>query len=249
MAAASARRLYMFLGGTFLAGGGLIAAACTTDNGTTTSVPTVNDSGRDTGNGSSSGGSSGGSSGDPGDGGTGADCANIPKPKSSDGPFCFSVLDASPDGGTMGVNCPAADNKICCSGGRLPNDAGFENSQCVTAAEGTEGYDEGACGTEADPAFTSEVKEWHCMEAAHCPGTGEICVATVSEAGAPKPGQDNDFPGCPVYFQSGRFTNGTRCKDSLGAGELQMCASDSECKAGKCVPVTIEGRYGGYCRL
>jgi hypothetical protein len=248
MAAASARRLYMFLGGTFLAGGGLIAAACTTDNGTTSNVPTVNDSGRDTGNGSSSGGSSGGSSGDPGGEG-GADCGNIPKPKSSDGPFCFSVLDASPDGAAMGVNCPAADNKICCSGGRLPNDAGFENSQCVTAAEGTEGYDEGACGTEADPAFTSEVKEWHCMEAAHCPGTGEICVATVSEAGAPKPGQDNDFPGCPVYFQSGRFTNGTRCKDSLGAGELQMCASDSECKAGKCVPLTIEGRYGGYCRL
>ena len=70
--AASARRLYMFLGGTFLAGGGLIAVACSTDNGTTTSVPTVNDSGRDTGNGSSSGGSSGGSSGSVQD--AGADC-------------------------------------------------------------------------------------------------------------------------------------------------------------------------------
>lgn len=246
MAAASARRLYMFLGGTFLAGGGLIAAACSTDNGTTSNVPTVGDSGRDTGNGSSSGGSSGGSSGTPGDGG--ADCADIPTPKSSDGPFCFSVRDASPDGATAGKNCETG--KICCSGGRLPNDAGFEPSQCVTAAEAANaGYEEGACATEANPNFTTEVKEWHCMEGDHCPGTGEVCCAAASDAGTPKPGQDNDFPGCPVYFQSGRFTSGTRCRDNCAAGEIQMCASDAECKAGKCVPLTIEGRYGGYCRL
>lgn len=248
MAAASARRLYMFLGGTFLAGGGLIAAACTTDNGTTTNVPTVNDSGRDTGGGSSGTTSSGGSSGDPGD--AGPDCANIPKPKSSDGPFCFSVLDASPDGATASTNCPADQNKICCSGGRLPNDGGFEPSQCVAATtSSTAGYEEGACGTEANPAFTTDVKEWHCMEGAHCPGNGEVCCAAGSDAGTPKPGQDNDFPGCPVYFQSGRFTSGTRCRDACQAGEIQMCSSDAECKAGKCVPLTIEGRYGGYCRL
>ena len=247
MAAASARRLYMFLGGTFLAGGGLIAAACTTDNGTTTNVPTVGDSGRDTGGGSSSGGgSSGGSSGTPGDGG--ADCADIPTPKSSDGPFCFSVLDASPDGGTMGKNC--ATGEICCSGGRLPNDGGFEPSQCIPATENGAVYEEGECDTMASPAFTTDVKEWHCMEGDHCPGANAICCATVSDAGAPKPGQDNDFPGCPVYFQSGRFTDGTRCRaTACEANEIQMCASDAECKAGKCVPLTIEGRYGGYCRL
>jgi hypothetical protein len=237
------------LGGTTLVGGGLVAVACSTDNGTTTNVPTVGDSGRQDTGGGSSGASSGGSSGSPGDAG-GPDCANIPKPKSSDGPFCFSVLDASPDGSTASMNCPAADNKICCSGGRKPNDAGFEPSQCVSATENGNVYDEGACDTEADPAFTTDVKEWHCMEAAHCPGSGAICCATVSEAGAPKPGQDNDFPGCPVYFQSGRFTDGTRCRDNAcEANEIQMCSSDTECKAGKCVPITIEGRYGGYCRL
>lgn len=245
MAAASARRLYMFLGGTFLAGGGLIAAACTTDNGTTTPVPTVNDSGRDTGNNntSSSGGSSGGSSGSPGDGG--ADCANIPKPKSSDGPYCFSVADASPDGAAASKRC-SGNNEICCSGGRKPNDAGFENSQCVAATEADPGpgYEEGSC-----TGFTTAVKEFHCMEGAHCPGATEVCCVTASDAGSPKPGQDNDFPGCPAYFQSGRFTNGTRCRDACQAGELQMCASDGECKAGKCVPLTLEGRYGGYCRL
>jgi hypothetical protein len=246
MSAASARRLYMFLGGTFLAGGGLIAAACTTDNGTTT-VPTVSDSGRDTGSTSSSGGSSSGSpSGDGGD--ASANCDDIPKkPKSSDGPFCFgagagagdSGVDASPN-----ANCDSTKNEICCSGGRLPNDAGFAPSQCKVATEDTVGYEEGTTCTGITP-----VKEYHCMEGAHCPGSGEVCCVTVSEAGAPKPGQDNDFPGCPVYFQSGRFTEGTRCRDACQASELQMCSSDAECKAGKCVPLTLEGRYGGYCRL
>lgn len=246
-ATASARRLYLFLGGTFLAGGGLIAAACTTDNGTATNVPTVNDSGRDTGNGSSSGGSSGGSSGSPSD--AGADCANIPKPKSSDGPFCFGAGAGAGDSGadaSPNKNCDSTASEICCSGGRLPNDAGFAPSECRVAADDGVGYDQ----SENTCDGITPVKRYECMERAHCPGgNAAVCCVTVSEAGAPKPGQDNDFPGCPVYFQSGRFTEGTRCRDACEAGELQMCSSDAECKAGKCVPITLEGRYGGYCRL
>lgn len=244
MRAVSTRRLAMFLGGTFLMGAGLVAAACGTDNGTT-AVPTTggDGGGRDSSSSSSSSGSSG-DDGSPGD--AGPDCANIPVPKSSTGPYCFSVLDASADGGTASKNCAAADNEICCSGGRLPNDGGFEPSKCVEATvSGGGGYNTGAC-----TGFTTAVQEWHCMEAAHCPGQGEVCCAIASDAGTPKPGQDNDFPGCPVYFQSGRFTDGTRCeKTECKAGELTLCVTDADCKAGKCVPFTIAGRYGGYCRV
>lgn len=248
---ASARRLYMFLGGTFLAGGGLIAAACTTDNGTNTPVPTVNDSGRtDTGgsSGASSGGSSGGSSGDPGD--AGADCANIPEVRDSVGPYCFSVKDAGGDGATFGKNCNAAMNEICCSGGPLGPDAGFEPSQCVVATEDTVGYEEGAC-----TGFTTAVQEWHCTEAAHCPGnasggTDEICCATITDAGGPNPPLPNkDFPGCDVWFTS--RTKGTRCRtgNACQAGEAQLCSSDAECKSGTCQPIAISGRYTGICKL
>lgn len=242
-AAASARRLYMFLGGTFLAGGGLIAAACTTDNGTGTNVPVVNDSGRDTGNGSSSGGSSGGSSGDPGDGG-GPDCSSVPKPKSSDGVFCFGAntdagADASPN-----LTCTSANNEVCCSGN--PIDGGtFEQSECVAAVEDQNtGYEVGSCN-----AGTQQ--EWHCLESSHCPGSGEFCCAIASEAGSPQAQADKDFPGCDVFFTSGRFVGGTRCREGSAceAGELQLCSSDSDCKAGTCKPITISGRYTGVCKL
>lgn len=243
MAAASARRLYMFLGGTFLAGGGLIAAACTTDNGGTTPVPIANDSGRDTGNGSSSGGSSGGSSGTPGD--AGADCANAPTPQSSDGVFCFG---ANVDSGTdaSSKTCNSANNEICCSGNPIDG-GGFESSECIAATEDTTGYVVGSCN-----AGTQQ--EWHCTESSHCPGSGEVCCVMRSDAGAPLAQQDDDFPGCKVYFTSGRFIGGTRCRaDDCEAQELQLCSKDSDCaniSAGaKCYSTTVSGRYTGVCKL
>lgn len=242
--AVSTRRLAMFLGGTFLMGAGLVAAACGTDNGTT-AVPTTDGGGRDTSS-SSSSSSSSGSNGEGGPTDAGPDCANIPTPKSSPGPFCFGAGDAAPDGATTNTNCDGKQ-EICCSGGRI-GDAGFAPSQCETAT--ADAVNGGYATTAATCAATTNAKQWHCMESAHCPGAGEVCCAIASDAGSPKPGQDKDFPGCPVYFQSGRFTDGTRCeKTECKAGELTLCASDAECKAGKCVPLTIEGRYGGYCRV
>lgn len=247
--AVSTHRWAMFVGGTFLAGAGLIAAACGTDNGTT-SVPTVSDSGRDTGaSSSSSSGSSGDDdSGGPGD--AGVDCGKLPVPKSSDGPYCFSVLDASADGGTMSKNCSAANNEVCCSGGRQ-EDGGFESSRCEVATEDNQngGYKtNNICnGFNAQ----EEVTQWHCMQASHCPNAGEVCCLIGSDAGTPKPGHDNDYPkGCNVYYQSGTYTDGTRCEATeCKAGELTLCASDADCKAGKCEPITIAGRYGGFCKL
>jgi hypothetical protein len=243
MAAASAR-LYMFLGGTFLAGGGLIAVACTTDNGGTTPVPIANDSGRDTGNGSSSGGSSGGSSGSPDDGG-GADCGNIPTPKSSQGVYCQGAnVDAGADASPH-KTCNSANNEICCGG--TPIDSGvFNPSSCEVATEDTPGYQVGTCNA-------STQLEWHCTEPSHCPGAAVCCVMR-SDAGAPLAQQDDDYPGCPVYFTSGRFVGGTRCRvDDCEAQELQLCSQDSDCANisanAKCHSITVSGKYTGVCKL
>jgi hypothetical protein len=113
----------------------------------------------------------------------------------------------------------------------------------VAATEDTVGYEVGSCSAGAQ-------QEWHCTEGSQCPGGGEICCAIKSEAGSPQANQDNDFPGCPVYFTSGRFVGGTRCRETqCESGELQLCSSDAECKAGTCHSVTISGRYTGVCKL
>jgi hypothetical protein len=240
-------RVFVFFGGTFLVGAGLIAAACGTDNGSTTTVPTV-DGGRD-GTASSSGASSGttssgGSSGDPGD--SGADCANIPTPKSGDGPYCFSVLDASADGGTAPKACDNSKNEVCCSGQPL-GDAGFEPSTCEVADAGAGGFSHTCSGY----AWQTAPRRYDCAEKAHCAGAGGgYCCAIAADAGVSLlPGSNKDFPGCPVYYQSPKFVGGSRCETECAAGELTLCAKDADCKAGKCVPITIDGRYTGYCRL
>jgi hypothetical protein len=240
-AAASARRLYMFLGGTFLAGGGLIAAACSTDNGTTTNVPTVGDSGRtDTGS-SSSGGSSGGSSGTVAE--AGADCADIPTPKTATGVYCFGAADAGPDA-SPNKTCSSADNEVCCSGNPIGDGGTFSPSSCEVAQEGTVGYETTACNAQIQ-------QQWDCTEGSHCPGAGEVCCAIRSDAGAPQAQSNNDYPGCNVFFTSGRFVGGTRCRETqCEAQELQLCSSDDECPGNaKCHSITISGRFAGVCKL
>lgn len=248
----STRRLAWFMAGTFSMSAGLVAVACSTDNGGgTTPIPTV-DSGKD---GHSSSSSSSGSSGDT-DGSSsggldaGPDCSGAPKVKSSDGPYCFAVADAGEGGAPKGMDCPSADKEICCSGQRLAGDAGFENSTCETATVASSsggGYDPSSV---CQNGFTVEPKQYHCTEAKHCPGTGEICCAIGADAGVTlQPGSDKDFPGCNVYFQSAKYVGGTRCQKDCAAGEIQLCSSDSECKNGKCLPITIDGRYTGFCKL
>ena len=240
------RRLAIVFGGSLLATIGFLAA-CSTDNGTTP-LPgqTGTDGGRDSAKGDGSNNDNDGddSSTPVGDGG--ADCANIPTVKSSPGPFCFTVLDGGGNGQTKSINCNAANHEVCCSDGRL-DDGGFAPSECkVVTTSGGGGYNEGACA----PTFEGDGgKEYHCTEQDHCPGQGESCCAVPREVTNLTPGKNNDFPGCQAYFQSGRYVAGTRCKkDGCAPGDLTLCSSDADCKAGKCVPLSLEGRYTGYCR-
>lgn len=234
------RILIVLAGG--LVSAAAILAACSTDNGSTP-VPSI-DSGRaDTSTGTD--GSNNNTDGNtPLDGG--ADCANVPETKSSVGPYCFSVADAGPDGSSKSKNCNSAADEICCSGGSLGSDAGFEPSTCkAPGTNASGGYNEGTCGF-ANPGG----QEWHCTEKSHCPGQDELCCLIGSDAGSPKPGNNFDFPGCQAYFQSTTFTNGSRCrKTSCQAGEQTLCASDADCKSGKCVPLKVAGRFTGYCRV
>jgi hypothetical protein len=172
------------------------------------------------------------------------DCANIPVVQSNPGPFCFGVGDASTDGSASGANCPSAQGNICCSGDPIDGGA-FVPSSCIAPGNASVGYATGMCSYPNGGTGT----EWHCTQASHCPNGGERCCAIKSAVGQPMPGQNNDYPGCPVYFQSGRFVGGTRCQATCGAGELQLCSSNAECAAGTCVPITISGRFTGYCRL
>jgi hypothetical protein len=240
------RRLaFIGVGALMPIGGFLLAAACGTDNGTTDTPK--NDSGRTDTSTSSSGGSSGGSSGST-SGDAAADCANVPNVKSSTGPFCFGVLDASPDGSTKNANCNAANKEVCCGDSKYA-DAAFAPSTCeVATVNAGGGYNE-ACNGKfigATPGL-----EWQCTEKAHCPGTDEYCCLTGSDAGFPKPGENFDHKGCEnAKFQSAKFIGGTRCrKTACQQGEQTLCASDADCKAGTCTFIEVGGRYTGYCRV
>lgn len=236
------RRLALVLGGGFLTTVGLVTAACSTDNGTSSNPLPGSDSGRDS---SRADGNT-----DPGDTDGGntpadaeADCANVPKVQSNEGVYCFG---ANPDGGKCGAS------QICCSDGRL-SDGGFAPSTCednIGEATSGGGFKEGAC---TFPQGTDGGEEWHCTEASHCPNNGEVCCAiqdSVTGKNPEPPTKNSDFPGCEAYFNGGNFVGGTRCRaDSCKAGESTLCASDNDCKAGKCVPIKIGNRFTGYCRV
>jgi hypothetical protein len=239
------RRLAFVFAGTLFATVGVLAA-CSTDDGTTP-LP-GSDGGRDSAKADGSGNNNDDDGGVPGpnDGGNGADCANVPTVKSSVGPYCFSVVDGGGNGTTKSVNCNAENNEICCSDGRQA-DGGFALSECkVATTSGGGGYTEGACA----PTFEGDGgKEYHCMEKDHCPGSDEACCAIPREVTKLNPGKNDDFPGCQAFYQSGRYVEGTRCKkNGCAPGDLTLCSKDSDCPSGTCVPLTLEGRYGGYCR-
>ena len=246
------RRLaFIGVGALMPIGGFLLAAACGTDNGTTDTPK--NDSGRTDTSSSSSSSSSGDSSGTSSGGDAAPDCSAVPNVKSSIGPFCFGVADASADGGTKSINCNSANDQVCCGDSKFA-DGGFAPSTCEPATvNGAGGYND-ACNGKYQGGPGSE---WHCLEKAHCPGTDEYCCLTGSDAGFPKPGENFDYKGCEnAKFQSGKFHSGTRCrKTACQQGEQTLCASDADCKAGTCTHIAIQAssgggsRFTGYCRV
>lgn len=247
------RRLAIVFAGSLLATIGALAA-CSTDNGTTpTPGAGTPDSGKKDAAKADGSDTDPDTDGDAGDGGKKpGTCTNQPTVKSSVGPYCLGVPDGGPDGGSGGVNCDSSKHEICCSDGTLPGDAGgYAPSECKVAAVSSEGYADSPATCESTFTGTGG-KEYHCTEADHCPGDGEFCCAYPAPPTTTlTPGHNKDFDdSCKAYYQSGKYVGGTRCqKTGCGMGELTLCSKDEDCKAGTCVPLSIEGRYTGYCRL
>jgi hypothetical protein len=228
-------------GGGLLSIAGVVVGACSTDNGSSSGTPGF-DAGRDT-----KGGGNDGEVTPPDDSGgggdAGPDCSAAPKVSGKNhppGPFCFSAG----DGGGCNSNGP----EVCCSDAKY-GDGGFAPPVCAAATKGASGYNEGACAA----AFANTVDgglEFHCTEASHCPNNGERCCVAKGFIGTPNTAQNNDYPGSQAYFNSGNpaFVGGTRCRTTeCAAGELTLCASDAECKAGSCKPIKIANRFTGVC--
>jgi hypothetical protein len=236
------RRLAIVFGGGLLVTVGVLAA-CSTDNGTT---PTPTQTSPDAAHPKTDSGNPDATTTPPTDGG--ADCGNVPSVKSSAGPYCFDVVDGGADGAAKSIDCNSANHEVCCTS--VADDGGFGDSICAVATvDNTNGGYHAACNT-ALPGDGG--KEYQCTEADHCPGSGESCCAMpfAGDTVGLKPGGNNDYPGCKAYFQSGKYVSGSSCKkNGCAPGELTLCASDNDCTAGTCVPIKIDGRYTGYCRL
>lgn len=239
------RRLAMFMGGSFLAALGLVAAACGTDNGDdTTAIPVDSGARRDTGTTPKDGGTE--PDPDDEDGSTtpltdaGADCGKIATVQSSIGVYCPFAFEK--DSGT-GPNCDSSKKQVCCNGQKLPADAGFAPTKCDEATPASVGYED---STACESAPNTE--RFDCMEQKHCPNAADVCCAIGADGGSL-----SGFPppknACSRYEVFDSRVSGTRCKSACDTGNLTLCGSDADCKTGKCMPLELANRFGGYCKL
>lgn len=247
------RKFAMFFSGTLLVSAGLVAVACSTDNGETETPLPKADSGakKDGAVTPPEEETDGGSTVD--DSGTAADCGLAPKLRDNSTSFRCSFR-SPPDGGipasdagNNGAFC--GNNEVCCNpGGSAP----FPPSFCAyeTASPST------ACATQAT-AFGSNWANggtsWECADKNQC-GTNEVCCLTTQ----PDAGQnvnignstDKDIPKACDAKQAFKFA-GTKCAATCAAGsEIKLCSlSDQNCGAGQtCTPFAALFRDLGYCK-
>jgi hypothetical protein len=231
------KKLAWFVVGTLtVASVGLISVACSTDpvgGGLPTATPTNT---ADTG----TPGKDGGGGGTDGGGGVpdAATCLAKLRPNAAAGPFCPFV--PKPDGG-VGVNC--ATGETCCLGSaKLGVDAGFDPSECKAGGAT-------ACAPASDPK--QNPSNFECTEKDDC-ATGQVCCIVpflMALDGGPsaKPGTGTNANKCVIA----RGENGTRCKATCAANDLQGCQQDSDCTTGTCTSISVgpgDRVQMGYCK-
>lgn len=191
------RRLAFFFGATAVITGGLFAAACGTDNGTNTEVPTPNvDSGNNATNppkkdSGSDPSDDGGGNNPQDDGGTepdgsSADCSKAPKLRDNTKGFRCPFIasgDAGTDGGSASWTCN--NDEICCMAAKNTDNTN-NPSFCVKNAKSDNSTTAGAaaCKAYADShsgeglkwpePTTKQGTTWECLDSAAC-GSGSIC--------------------------------------------------------------------------
>lgn len=247
------RRIAFFIGVGSLVSGGLIVAACSTDNGSSsgTATPTFDGSKPDTSSNTDTGPN-------PTDGGTDSqtdpDCGEAPRLRNNTGSFFCAFYRR--DGGEAGIpssNCVSGDT--CCNPGPNPSGGAFPASFCATGAKGS---GEANCAAQAAangsswPALDGSV--WECNDKQAC-ATGEICCmipawrkATTDIAAFPK-----TDPDVPPACDAKRAYNagGSRCtaNTACAAGQDRLCSAADPCPAGSdCVPIEALFRDVGYCK-
>lgn len=244
------RRIAFFIGVGSLVSGGLIIAACSTDNGSSSGTPTPTfDSAKpdqantDTGTPVTDGGSD--ANNDP-------DCSEAPKLRNNTGSFFCAFYRR--DGGEAGIptsNC--LSDQTCCNPGATSPGV-FGPSFC---ADGPKPHDETLCATQAaanGSSWPPDGSAWECNDKQAC-ATGEICCmipawrkATTDIAPFPKTDKDVP-PACDAkraYNAGGsRCTNGASC----AAGQDRLCSAADPCPSGfDCVPIEALFRDVGYCK-
>ena len=254
------RKLALFVGASALAGAGFIVAACGTDNGTSTPVPSV-DSG---GGGKDSSKTDTGTTPDP-DGGTipdgsTVDCGRVPglRTNTTAGGFrCgFYNSDAAVDGAASLSNCTAT--QTCCNPAKADGGTFSGNFPPAFCADGK--VDENGCATQ-DTAHGSDFQigffshAWECDDDTAC-AANEKCFMytsphTTLAADKVNVGLDTKAPAaCKKYkaFKQG----GSKCHTgAAAANELQLCSMNDPgtCGAGtSCQPFDGDGNDRGSCR-
>ncbi len=260
------RRLMFVLGGTVLAAGGMLVAACSTDNGSTSSgaLPTPDAARPDTGNPSSSGGNDGST-----DGGTDPDCASAPfipdTTKNDGGVFCpFQAA------GKGAPDCTAVQE--CCSPGAEGPSGSlvFPPAFCANITKELAANNEttlrfAACKSQV-PDAAAPGGGWNdsnafnaafeCEDKTSCPGSLPVCCATSqpnADAGSKVnigPSTSKTIPAAcnaKSFYKSG----GTRCATACTTTEIQVCSkNDNSCPTGTvCKAAGGGGRSLGYCAV
>lgn len=238
-------RFAFFFGGSVLIAGGLLAVACGTDNGSSSSgaLPTPDSSKNDTGGGGFDSG--GDDSGDNDSGGGDADCSKAPKlhPAMDGGSFYCPFKMA--DGGNAG---PCTLDESCCNGGK-ESDGGFGPSFCATDPSVSKAVSDPLtkCTAASGGDWPDGGSAWQCADNNNC-AAGEVCclVGTGVNIG---PSTSKTIPKACNAKQAFKFT-GTRCeKTQCGAGEIKLCSlSDQNCGAGTtCTPFSALSRDLASC--
>lgn len=249
------RRVAFFIGATTLAAGGLMIAACGTDNGNTATPQVEASSPRETGGGNPEAGPNP-EAGDM-DSPSNADCAKNPILRTTTRPTGFFCGFYNADGGDSGTgndrNCPSDDT--CCDPG--PDPAGskmFPPAYCAV------GKGAPACAALPTPApGTKWVADggtaWECADKNSCPAAAPVCCLiqdvnklpkTLNIGGYSATNMDHP-PACNA--KTAYNAGGTACRTACAAGEEKMCSlSDDTCGAGtKCTAFDALFRQLGYC--
>jgi hypothetical protein len=166
----------------------------------------------------------------PVDGGSGMDCGSTPSPHPSMGGSMSLYCPFGPDDAGKGSGPPIkcdSPTQHCCLGGSIGGGE-FAPSECA------------ATGSACSNGGTSEAgaTDIPCEVPQDCAMAGMACCAIG--------GSPTLVAGCGYYQERG--LSGTTCAASCGAGQFQLCGTNTDCPMGMtCTGFKSKGMQLGFC--